>query len=875
MSMIPKALELGRKPQSKSDEALHDEYRKILLMSPRDALSKFHSHKGGLDPDSRSHKLAKYGPNLAAIEKHYHWYHFLLLSFKDPFILVLIVLAAINFALGDQLGSLIIILIACASALIRFKQDFSTYRFNQKLKEKIAPTTDIIENGEAREIRQSRVVPGDIVALSAGSIVPADCMLIESKDLFVNMSVFTGESIPVEKKLGYVEDNELAQIPNLLLMGASIVSGNGKALVINTGRTTYLGRMGSEINNDAGPTNFDIGMAKITRLLIRYMVISCPIVFAINCFVSKDIMQALLFSLSIAVGITPSMLPMIVNVNLAKGTKDLAKHKALVKTISSIQNLGAIDVLCTDKTGTLTEGKIVLQKYINMNGEEDDSIIEYAYLNSLYGTGVKNMLDKAIIQYGDEHKIADSIEKYNKVDEIPFDYIRKKQTIVVKSDTSNRFRLVTKGALEEVLKCCTHVKLHGETLPLTDEALKKINAQARALEGSGMQIIALASRHTDDQDTFKAEDENNLSFVGFVAFLDPIKADAKATIQKLNDKGVDVKILTGDNAYTATRVCAQVGIKSRKTLTGDEISAMSDRELSEALKDINVFARVNPLEKERIVSLLRKNGHVVGYMGDGVNDAPSLHSADVGISVDTATDIAKETSDIILLQQSLDVVHDGIVEGRIVYGNIVKYMKMALSDDFGDVFSIIVASIFLPFLPLLPIQMLIQDFLYDFSQIAIPYDNVDPEFLKKPKKWDTKGISRFMNIMGVTSSVIDIISFVVFWYVFKWNTVQQQSYFQTAWFIECLINETIIIFFIRTSKKPFIESRPSLFLFIMSMLTVAGTIAAPILLHNLPSFHYEIMPPTYYLYLVVLFIAYAILVSIIKKIYIRHYKHWL
>ena len=599
------------------------------------------------------------------------------------------------------------------------------------------------------------------------------------------------------------------------------------------------------------------------------MLVVSVAVFVIYGFIRKDWLEAILFALSVAVGITPSMLPMIVNVNLTRGTKVLAKKKTLVKNINSIQNLGAIDVLCTDKTGTLTEDKIVLQKYIDVNGNEDTSILEYAYLNSYFGTGMKNLVDRAIITYGNEKNVKEIVNDYTKIDEIPFDYTRKRMSVVVKSNKNNGYRMFTKGVLEEILKVCTKVKYNGHVNELTPEMVEIVEQKAKEYAVQGMQVIAIASkREYRGVNVFNVSDEANMTFIGFVAFLDPAKKDVKSTLKKLKNIGITTKILTGDNPYAANNICNLVGLENKETLLGTDIDKMSDEELAKKVEEVNVFARMNPLQKERVVKQLKNNGHVVGYMGDGVNDSPSLHIADVGISVNTATDIAKEAADIILLERSLKVIYEGVIEGRRVYGNIIKYMKMALSSDFGDVFSIVIASIFLPFLPLLPIQMLLQDFLYDISQIAIPYDDVDKEFLEKPKKWSTKGISKFMNVMGITSSLIDVLAFLGFWFLFGYNA-SKETFFQTAWFVECLISETMIIHYVRTAKRPFIESRANKWLTLGTFGTIIGTILTPILLHNIPSFHFEILPLKYYGFVILLLAIYSVLVEIIKKIYIK------
>ena len=707
-------------------------------------------------------------------------------------------------------------------------------------------------------------------------MIPADLMLIESKDLFINQSVFTGESVPVEK-IAESKDSkdEIFNISNICLMGSSVVSGSATGVVISTGFSTYLGRMSKEVDTKKEATNFEKGMNNITKMLIKYMTVVSIAVFVIYGLIRKDWLEAILFALSVAVGITPSMLPMIVNVNLTRGTKVLAKKKTLVKNINSIQNLGAIDVLCTDKTGTLTENKIVLQKYIDVNGKEDLSILEYAYLNSYFGTGMKTLVDRAIISYGNTRNVKDIIYEYTKIDEIPFDYTRKRMSVVVKSNKNNGYRMFTKGALEEILKVCTKVKYGGQIRDLSTEMEEIAKNKAKEYEVQGMQVIALASkREYKGVNIFSVADEKEMTFIGFVAFLDPAKKGVKATLQKLKSKGITTKILTGDNPYATSNICNLVGINNQEILIGTDIDKLTDEELSKKVEEVSVFARMNPLQKERVVKMLKNNGHVVGYMGDGVNDSPSLHAADVGICVNTATDIAKEASDIILLEKSLNVIYDGVIEGRKVYGNIIKYMKMALSADFGDVFSIVISSIFIPFLPLLPIQMLLQDFLYDISQIAIPYDDVDEEFLEKPKKWSTKGISKFMNVMGITSSVIDVIAFIGFWFIFGYG-VNKETFFQTAWFVECLISETMIIHYVRTAKKPFIESRANKWLTLGTIGTIVGTILTPILLHNIPSFHFEILPLQYYGFVIILLIIYSILVEIIKKQYIKKNGEWL
>lgn len=830
----------------------------------------------GLSIKEAKKRLNENGKNVTIKEEKRGPIYFFINSLKDEFVLILIFLSIINFLLGDKLGSIIIFAISIISAGVRFVQDYSIYKFNQKLKRSVISKCLVVRNNKELEINVTDVVVGDIVKLTAGSIIPADLKLIETKDLFINQSVYTGESILVEKLNKYQDtDNpDLFNISNIALMSTSVVSGLGTGLVIKTGLNTYLGKVGKKVKFSKNDTNFDKGIKSISHLLLKYMIIVCIFVVIVDGIIKQNFNEALLFALSVAVGITPSMLPMIVNVNLAKGSKRLAAKKTLVKNIASIQNLGSIDILCTDKTGTLTENRIVLQEYIDANGKANMNVLKYAYLNSTYSTGIKNLVDKAILNYGKLHGIDKKIEKYEKIDEIPFDYTRKRQSVVVKN--KNSYLMITKGALEEIISNCKWVLEKGSKSKLNKEKIDNIKEQATAMASNGMQVIALAIKDTyPGSNKFNISFEQELTFIGFVAFLDPAKKGVKETLVNLSKINVKTKILTGDNPYATKNICNMVGLNSDEILTGIDIDKMSDEELISKLDTTDVFARMNPIQKERVVSLYKKCGHIVGYMGDGVNDAPSLSSADVGISVNTASSIAKESSDIIILQQSLKVVYDGIIEGRKVYGNIIKYMKMALSGDLGDVFSIMLASIFLPFLPLIPIQMLLQDFIYDFSQLGIPDDNVDPEFLIAPKKWNVKNISRFMLIMGLTSSIIDALSFALFIFVFKYNSMEMAPYFQTAWFVTCLITELSIIFNIRTSKIPFTESNASPKLYILTIFSMILTIITPIVLSQIKSFDFVILPICFYICLISLVFLYFLLVLIVKKLYIKKYGEWL
>lgn len=842
-------------------------YNELSKKENNTLLKEYDTTLSGLNPSIASARLKENGKNIVIKEENKSPFYFLINSFKDQFIILLIFLAIVNYFLSDLLGSIIILLIATISALIRFVQDYSVYKFNQKLKEKIYNTTTTIRGNTHKEIKIENVVVGDIITLNAGSIIPADLILLETKDLFLNQSVFTGEVNPIEKKaITNKNKDQVFDLDRVCLMGSSVISGKATGLVIETGPDTYLGKVGKEIKTKKELTAFDKGIKSISRMLIKYMIIISIIIIIIDGLFKQNITEAVMFALSVAVGLTPSMLPMIVNVNLTKGSKSLSKKKTLVKKIESIQNLGAIDILCTDKTGTLTEGTITLQKYIDASGKENNDILEYAYLNSYYGTGIKNIIDKAIITYATSHNI--NIDKYEKIDEIPFDYTRKKQTIAVKRN--NKVRTITKGAFEEIIKNCTTIKINKKVEPINNTYINNIKNKAKELAEKGMQVIALSEGNELEPSKY----EENMTFIGFVAFLDPPKKDAQDTIKKLNKIGIKTKIITGDNQYATLNICKSAGLNSTNILLGSDIDKLNDEELLTKIEEVDIYARMNPLQKERIVTLYKNNNHVVGYMGDGVNDAPSLAKADVGISVNTATSIAKEASDIIILKQSLTVIYDGVIEGRKVYGNIMKYMKMALSADFGDVFSITIAAIFFPFLPLLPIQMLLQDFIYDISQLALPYDNVDKEFLQKPKKWNTKGISKFMKIMGITSSLIDILAFIIFWFILGYNNVSQASYFQTAWFVTCLATELMIIYSVRSSKNTFMKDA-SPYLNTLTIVSLILTILTPIILTKISSFHFEVLPPVFYIYLILLILLYFFIVRIIKKIYIKKYGEWL
>ena len=857
-----------------SDKEILTKYKFLSELSKEDLLSNLKTNINGLTDNDATNKLNKYGHNIIKEEKVKKCYHFLLESCKDPFIYILAILAIINLILGDVLGALIIAILAFISTTIRLIQDYSAYKFDQKLKGQIYTVANVLRNNQTKEIKTKNIVIGDIVELNAGAMIPADILLLETNDLFVNQSVFTGESVPVEKKSEYVSADSVLNMQNICLMNSTVVSGSAKAVVIQTGKNTYIGQMSQNMDEKPPLSNFQIGMQSVSKTLITYMIIITIAVFILNSLLHHNFMDALFFAISVAVGITPGMLPMIVNVNLSKGSKSLAKKRTLVKHMEAIENLGAIDILCTDKTGTLTQNQITLQYYRNITGNEDETILKYAYLNSYYSTGIKNIIDRAILSYAIKHDIPNKVKNYKKIDEIPFDYQRRMASVVVKN--SENIRVLTKGAVTEILNKCTQVKYQNKISELTEEIKGKVKNDVEKLINKGMQVIALAEKKEyTGQNTFNPQDEQDLVLLGYIAFLDPPKKEVKTILKKLKEVGVTTKILTGDNPAATKTICLEGGIKTDEILVGEDIERLNDEELSKKVEEVDVFARLTPIQKERIVLTLKENGHVVGYMGDGVNDAPSLSDADVGISVNSATDIAKEASDILLLEKSLNVVYDGVIEGRKVYGNIMKYMKMALSASFGDVFSVFLASICLPFLPMVPIQFLLQDLLYDLSQIAIPFDDVDQEFLSIPHKWDTGDLRTFMNTMGITASVIDLIAFIIFWFALGFNSVENQILFQTAWFIEGVISQTIIVHFIRTEKTPFIESTANKWLILSTSLCIITSMILPLILKNIADFHFTTLPFIFYIYVIVLMIIYAVLTELVKHFYIKKHHRWL
>jgi Mg2+-importing ATPase len=851
---------------------------------------------GGLTESEVRERLNIYGPNTVAHERATAWPAMLLNNFRNPFILVLFVLGSVSYATGDLKGTLVVSVMVAVSVVMRFFQEYRSSRAAEALRAMVRTTATATRRyakedserlvSEKREVPFEGLVPGDIVHLSAGDMIPADIRLVSSKDLFISQSALTGEAMPVEKYdalAGIVEEtagqtatagaNALDQ-SHLCFMGTTVISGTGTAVVVATGGRTVFGSLAKSVVGHRTLTSFDRGVNAVTWVLIRFILVMVPVVFLLNGLVKGDFKEAFLFAIAVAVGLTPEMLPMVVTANLAKGAVTMAKQKVIVKRLNAIQNLGAMDVLCTDKTGTLTQDRVMLEKHRNIRGDVDLRVLEYAYLNSHYQTGLTNLLDRAVLEHAElEHEI-DVLQHADKVDEIPFDFGRRRMSVVVTNPSRERV-LICKGAVEEVFGICTHVDLDDEVVPLSGVLCKEATSVVRALNEDGFRVVAVAHKTVpSSQHVYTVEDEQGLVLSGFIGFLDPPKETAREAIAALHDHGVAVVVLTGDNDIVARRVCRDVGIPTDRVVLGSEIERLSDNELRSAVRQVSIFAKLNPLQKARIIRAFQQGGHTVGYLGDGINDAAALRDADVGISVDTATDIARESADIILLEKSLLVLETGVLKGREVYGNIIKYIKMTASSNFGNVFSVLVASACLPFLPMLPVQLLVLNLLYDVSQLSLPWDRMDSEFLRRPRKWDTTGMTRFMVWIGPISSVFDITTFLLLWFVFRASGPGGEATFQSGWFIESLLSQTLIIHMIRTEKIPFIQSRAAVPVLLLTSLIMAVGLYLPYSALG-PAVSLVHLPITFFPWLAVTLFAYGALTQIVKSWYIRRFHAWL
>lgn len=751
----------------------------------------------------------------------------------NPFNLVLIVVIGITFIndiliekSGDYLTLIILSVVVLASTLASFIQDERSSAASEKLLNMVSNTTAVLRDGKFIETPIDDIVLGDIIRLSAGDIIPADLRIISAKDLFLSQATLTGESLPIEKFVGFEEDSEAQEtdFTNLVLMGNNVVSGSGRGIVIRRGDDTYLGSMSKSLSSIKNVNSFEQSISQVSKLLIRLMIIMLPIIFVINGILKGDFLNAFLFALTVAVGLTPEMLPVVLTTGLSRGAINMAKHQTIVKSQSSISTFGEMDVLCTDKTGTLTQDEIILERYMDVKGEDDMRILRHAYLNSYFQSGLKNLIDHAIISRAESYNMHDLLNYYDIVDEIPFDFARRRMSVVLE-DSRGKRQLITKGAVEEIVANSKYIDRDGEVLLLDEQTRKEALEVYEQHNNDGLRMIAVAQKNDIPQaHEFGVEDETDLVLIGFIGFLDPPKESAKPTIESLHRHGVDVVVITGDSLGVAKKVCSKVGIDTDITYLGTDIEKMSDEELRSVVGSCKLFAKISPAQKQRIVQAFQSNNHTVGFLGDGINDSLALRQADVGISVDTAVDIAKESADIILLKKDLTVLEEGILEGRKTIVNMIKYLEMAVSGNFGNMISVIVASIFLPFLPLLPVHILVQNLLSDLAQTGIPFDNCDAEDLMKPRKLETASLVHFMKIFGPLSSIFDILSFVVLWFVLGINTLEQQTIFQTFWFTFGILSQALIIFVIRT-KRPFsVKNKPSTTLVLASLSTVIITI---------------------------------------------------
>jgi P-type Mg2+ transporter len=870
--IVPAEPSIAKNAKSKNNIQVSPAVLDAAHKSGEELLRDLRTAAGGLTEAEAEARARTTGPNEVAQEKPEGWPVRLLKIIRNPLVILLGTLSAISFATGDARAGTVMAMMVVLSVGLRFLQEARADAAAAKLKAMIHVTATVTRQGKAREIPLRDLVPGDIIQLSAGDMIPGDVRVLSSKDLFVSQGSLTGESLPVEK----FHDPETkpvsspTELKNICFMGTSVQSGTATAAVITTGVHTYFGSMASSITGERTETSFDEGLNRFTWLMIRLMAVMVPLVFLINGFTKHDWKGAFFFAMAVAVGLTPEMLPMVVSVCLAKGALAMSRRKVIVKRLNAIQNFGGMDVLCTDKTGTLTEDRVVLMRHCNVAGRETDDVLLDGYLISYFQTGLRNLLDRAILDSTDFHAKA-AIEKYKKLDEIPFDFTRRMMSVLVE-DPDGKAILLTKGAPEEVFKQCSQFELDGKLSPMDPDRIVGLKTEYESLSNDGFRVLAVATKELSGKQICSKVDERDLVLRGYVAFLDPPKNTAARALEALHQHGVAVKILTGDNELISRKVCKDVGLLPDPMLLGGDVEKMSDPELAEAAEKTTLFARLSPAHKERVIRALRGKGHVVGFMGDGINDAPALRAADVGISVDTATDIAKESADLILLEKDLMVLEGGVNEGRKVFANILKYIRMGASSNFGNMFSVLGASAFLPFLPMAPIQVLTNNLLYDFSQVPIPTDNVDEEQIAHPRPWNIGEIKRFILFIGPLSSIFDYTTFFVMLWVFKCWDPSRAAVFQTGWFVESLMTQTLIIHVIRTNKIPFFQSRASLPL----TLTTLSIMAFGIWLPYSPvasSLGFTQLPILYWPILMLTLLAYMGLTQVTKVWLLR--KKWI
>lgn len=867
----------------KNKQDTEEKLRTYAFLEEEQLLARLSASKMGLTSEAAGEKQEEFGENVITIGNKDTMLHRLREAVINPFNVILLIIAAVTYftdviasSKPDYLTVGIIVFLVLLSSLVAFVQNQRSNAAAEKLSEMISNKADVWRDGKLTEISMDEVVPGDMVKLSAGHMLPADVRFLATKDTFVAQAALTGESAPVEKfcdaenKTG----DALTDLKNIGFMGSNVVSGSATALVLGTGNNTYFGSMAKSLSGDRAKTSFERGVDSVSHLLVRMMLVMVPVVFLINGLAKGDWAGALLFAFSIAVGLTPEMLPMIMTSTLAKGAVSMSRRKVIVRTLGAIQTFGEMDVLCTDKTGTLTEDKVVLEKYMNLNGEDDTRILRHAYLNSYFQTGLKNLIDLAIINRAGQNGLENLLDTYSRVDEIPFDFTRRRMSVVL-SDQNGKLQLITKGAVEEILEISSFLEMNGNVIPMDEESRRIAMATYEKYNADGLRMIAVAQKNqVPGIGTFSVADEQDMVLIGFVGFLDPPKESAGAAIAALRDHGVRTVVLTGDSEGVAAKVCSKVGVDASGLLTGRDVEQMDDEALLKAVGICDLFAKLSPSQKERVVKAFQTAGHTVGYMGDGINDAPPLHQADVGISIDSAVDIAKETADIILLEKDLMVLEEGVLEGRRTFGNIIKYVKMAASGNFGNMISVIIASIFLPFLPMLPLQILTQNLLCDFSQMGIPFDNVDKEYLKKPRKWETKSIKSFMAFFGPLSSVFDILCFAVMWWAIGASRTELSPLFQCGWFVFGTVSQVLVIHLIRTSKLPFVHSRSSMPLFLSTFIVAAVALFTGFTDLSI-GLDMRRLPAQFVPWLILILLGYLVCVQLFKSVYIRRYKEWM
>ena len=869
-SIIPKRFASSRRSAQANE--ISEQLLKAAHGDAAAAVASLNTQLTGLSQAEAEQRLEQHGPNAVAKDEGHGRLKLLGKALLNPLVVLLSLLATVSLFTGDARAAIVMALMVVLGVSLRFVQEARADSAAKKLRAMIKVTATALRDGAPREIPLAELVPGDVVRLAAGDMVPADVRLLSAKDLFVVQGTLTGESMPVEK----FEAKEAAtlvsaiDLRNVCFLGTSVESGTGTAVVVSTGESTYLGSLARAVVSQQVQTAFDRGVGRFTWLMIRFIAVMVPLVFLINGFTKGDWKEAFFFALAVAVGLTPEMLPMIVTVCLTKGAMLMAGKKVIVKRLHSIQNLGAMDVLCTDKTGTLTADHVVLEKHCDVQLEEDDEVLVLAYLNSHFQTGLRNVLDRAVLAHT-ELKEQIRIPEHRKVDEIPFDFSRRLMSVVV-ARPDGRHRLICKGAPEEVFRRCPFFEHGGEQLPMEPVLIDDLRLEYEKLSNDGFRVLAVAYRDFDPQDTYSKSDEADLVLRGYVAFFDPPKDSARPAIEALHQHGIAIKVLTGDNEAVSKKICRDVGVPLGQVLLGSQVESMSDADLAQAVEATTLFARLAPGHKQRVVAALQGRGHVVGFLGDGINDGPALRAADVGVSVDSAADIAKETADLILLEKSLLVLEEGILEGRKVFANILKYIRMGASSNFGNMFSVLGASALLPFVPMAPLQILANNLLYDFSQVPIPTDQVDPEQIARPRPWSMKEITKFIVFIGPCSSVFDYTTYFVMWFVFGATDPSRASLFQTGWFVESLLTQTLIIHVIRTNKLPFVQSRASLPLTLTSLAIMAVGVWLPFSpfaealgLTALPHLYWPLLLATLSLYVL---LTQAVKMWLIKKVWI-------